>query len=45
LINSKSEGGRESHGESRYIILRSMGRGERAITVVNKVTVSILDRT
>jgi hypothetical protein len=44
LINPKSEGGRESHGERRHIILRDMGRGERAITVVNQVTVSILDR-
>jgi len=43
-INPKSEGGRESHGERRHIILRCMGRGERAITVVN-ITVNILDRT
>jgi len=45
LINPKSEGGREGHGKRRHIILRSMGRGERAITIMNQITVSILDRT
>jgi hypothetical protein len=40
LINPKSEGGRESHGERRYIILGSLGRREGPI-----ITVGILGRT